>query len=687
MAIADLGAKFEFEDAGAAERVEKLINVLGGLTDRVAGLENVVTGTSKEMGVLSGSINEVGKSLTSMYNQKVKKNLEGAVDAMDNTRKSLDKMGAQANRFVSSNIMAQFQDIFVSAQMGMKPFTIALQQGTQIMAAFAQSQAPLKDLIAGFKALIGPAAILTVTLTGLAASGIQMVDWMGLAKNVLNGLSSAFDFVAKNADKFGTAIVAVGTTMIAFNAKAILTTTSNLLYLGTTFLATAAKAAGAWVIALGPVGWVTAAILTLTATVVAFGDKIETAFKKAFDKLPDNVKFAITKAKNYFYDFVNETIGLTFALAYSIGGLIETAIKGAGIGYKEAWNQFKEQFNEIYHFDYLGVAGKGVEKTVEGIGTAATAVSDKFKEWSDNLGKSEEKSKKIKDYWADIVKNAEQSISSLKLEASLLGKSEFDQTYEKTLQNLKQQAEDRGIDLDPDKISQLEDLARRTAKVTEETNKLTEAYTESKSIFKGFFSDMRQGLLEGESAWESFGNAVLNVLNKIQEKLMDKTTDLLFDALWNVGSAYFSAPSTTGGSTAEVNRLGDLGASVGRKPIMAANGGVFSNGIYDSPTLFKFARGGRFGVMGEAGPEAVMPLTRGPDGSLGVKADGAGSSPVIVNVINNSNAQARTEQRQTSQGVELDVIIDNLVADKMNKNGSASNSALKAFSSQSLVMR
>ena len=218
MAITDLGAKFEFEDAGAAERVEKLINVISGLTDKVEGFENVVNGTSKEMGVLSGSINEVGKSLTSMYNQKVKKNLEGAVDAMDNTRKSLDKMGAQANRFVSSNIMAQFQDIFVSAQMGMKPFTIALQQGTQIMAAFAQSQAPLKDLVAGFKALIGPAALLTVTLTGLAAAGIQMVDWVGLGKNLLNGLSSAFDFVAKNADIFGTAIVAVGTTMITMSS-------------------------------------------------------------------------------------------------------------------------------------------------------------------------------------------------------------------------------------------------------------------------------------------------------------------------------------------------------------------------------------------------------------------------------------------------------------------------------------
>jgi tape measure domain-containing protein len=58
-----------------------------------------------------------------------------------------------------------------------------------------------------------------------------------------------------------------------------------------------------------------------------------------------------------------------------------------------------------------------------------------------------------------------------------------------------------------------------------------------------------------------------------------------------------------------------------------ARGGTFSNSIVSSPTLFKFADGGttRTGLMGEAGPEAIMPLKRGADGKLGVAAnlDGA----------------------------------------------------------------
>ena len=77
----------------------------------------------------------------------------------------------------------------------------------------------------------------------------------------------------------------------------------------------------------------------------------------------------------------------------------------------------------------------------------------------------------------------------------------------------------------------------------------------------------------------------------------------------------------------------------------AANGAIFSNGIakfatggiVNGPTLFPFADGGamQMGLMGEAGPEAIMPLQRGPDGALGVRAAmggngmGGSSSPIL----------------------------------------------------------
>jgi phage-related minor tail protein len=58
---------------------------------------------------------------------------------------------------------------------------------------------------------------------------------------------------------------------------------------------------------------------------------------------------------------------------------------------------------------------------------------------------------------------------------------------------------------------------------------------------------------------------------------------------------------------------------------MFANGAAFTNSVVNSPTAFALANGG-LGVMGEAGPEAVVPLGRTSDGSLGVRVVGATGS-------------------------------------------------------------
>ncbi|WP_340241023.1 phage tail tape measure protein [Sulfitobacter pontiacus] len=56
-----------------------------------------------------------------------------------------------------------------------------------------------------------------------------------------------------------------------------------------------------------------------------------------------------------------------------------------------------------------------------------------------------------------------------------------------------------------------------------------------------------------------------------------------------------------------------------------AQGGIVS-------TATGFGMRGGMGLMGEAGPEAIMPLARGPDGKLGVKGGASGGTTVVMNI-------------------------------------------------------
>ncbi|ETX16169.1 tail protein [Roseivivax halodurans JCM 10272] len=71
-----------------------------------------------------------------------------------------------------------------------------------------------------------------------------------------------------------------------------------------------------------------------------------------------------------------------------------------------------------------------------------------------------------------------------------------------------------------------------------------------------------------------------------------------------------------------------------------------TGGIVTQPTTFPM-RGGT-GLMGEAGPEAIMPLTRTPDGKLGVRAEG-GSAPTLNVTINVSTPDVQGFRRSQSQ--------------------------------------
>jgi lambda family phage tail tape measure protein len=117
-----------------------------------------------------------------------------------------------------------------------------------------------------------------------------------------------------------------------------------------------------------------------------------------------------------------------------------------------------------------------------------------------------------------------------------------------------------------------------------------------------------------------------------------------------------------------------------------AKGGTFTNSVVSSPTLFKFAKG--TGLMGEAGPEAIMPLKRDSSGNLGVRAQ-APQSNVNVTVINNSSEKAETKETTDSRGNRsIEVVIGEMVAGEMARpNSSLQNTMKNTYGNAPVLIR
>lgn len=115
----------------------------------------------------------------------------------------------------------------------------------------------------------------------------------------------------------------------------------------------------------------------------------------------------------------------------------------------------------------------------------------------------------------------------------------------------------------------------------------------------------------------------------------------------------------------------------------AANGAYFDGGIakfakgdiFSSPTFFKFAAGGalRNGIMGEAGPEAIMPLKRGPDGKLGVATSGSGGGTYYIDATGADPAAIqRLEQTIKALNGSIETRAVSAVANQRLRGGSFS---------------
>ena len=170
------------------------------------------------------------------------------------------------------------------------------------------------------------------------------------------------------------------------------------------------------------------------------------------------------------------------------------------------------------------------------------------------------------------------------------------------------------VALDQWYVEQYNEITKRTEEASSDLHEdMKNAMTGWASSFSGTLNDMLWGAdVTFKSILESFAKMITQML--IQKHLIEN--------MFSGGSG--------GWFGAALGFLGGLGGGApgnGTGPVTyAAQGGIFpggisgySNQIVDAPTQFTFARGA--GLMGESGPEVILPLARTPSGDLGVKSN------------------------------------------------------------------
>lgn len=153
-------------------------------------------------------------------------------------------------------------------------------------------------------------------------------------------------------------------------------------------------------------------------------------------------------------------------------------------------------------------------------------------------------------------------------------------------------------------IAAMEILSRGTQQLLDQYDPLAKAMKEWKDEFKS-------GIVDSIMGAESLSDAMLKVADSIMRAAWEAT---LFGEgpLASMWGGVFGDKGMLGGLFDGF--LANAKGNVYSSPSLSA----YSSQVVDKPTFFAFARGA--GVMGEAGPEAIMPLMRGPDGRLGVSA-------------------------------------------------------------------
>lgn len=251
-----------------------------------------------------------------------------------------------------------------------------------------------------------------------------------------------------------------------------------------------------------------------------------------------------------------------------------------------------------------------------------------------------EETRKLAESQAEYIKSISGTSEGLRLEQQLIGKSAAEKAYLTEKTKLLAEAVEEGIDLDAVRADigmttrqAIEQEAQAVMRLTAANENLMQVEERRKAMGNGLVADIGKGIEEFAQTLDSSVELASNVVDSLTSASSTFLSNMLdenmgfFDALKATASSTLADigrmlmdhaikvlifknllglgstdPSSTAAlASAKGNSFDAMGVQ------QFAKGGDFTNGVYTRPTMFRFGAN-KLGVMGEAGPEAVMPL-------------------------------------------------------------------------------
>jgi tape measure domain-containing protein len=182
------------------------------------------------------------------------------------------------------------------------------------------------------------------------------------------------------------------------------------------------------------------------------------------------------------------------------------------------------------------------------------------------------------------------------------------------------------------------------------------------SAFEGMADQLTEFVTTGKMKFRDFAASVLKDISRMIIRYA------LFQAMQGIFSSIggFFNRGNLGSSAANLAQYAPLNA---KGNVYAQNGiqAFARGGIVNGPTLFPFAKG--IGLMGEAGPEAIMPLRRGRDGNLGVMSSGGGTTNVVVNVDASGSSVEGDQQQAKALGNAISAAVQSELVKQKRPGG------------------